>query len=189
MIEKTPASLLDRLRLPGERRAWDRFVELFTPLMHSWACHMGLQAEDAADLVQDVFTVLLQKMPAFQYDPQRSFRAWLYTVVANKWHDNQRRRAAHLRHGDEARLSDLAAPDPAEQAWQEEYCRQVASRALELMQAEFEPTTWKACWEMTARGRPAAEVASELGITLAAAYAAKSRVLRRLRQEMEGLLD
>lgn len=188
-MDKTPASLLQRLRQPNERQAWDRFVELYTPLIYFWACRMGLQAPDAADLAQEVFTLLLQKMPEFHYDPERSFRSWLRTVVINKWHDLQRRRASALRQGGTAALSDLAVADPAVAAWEEEYRRHVVTRALELMQAEFEPKTWKACWEMTAQGRSAVEVAAELGITVAAAYAAKSRVLRRLRQEMQGLLD
>jgi RNA polymerase sigma-70 factor (ECF subfamily) len=190
-MEETPASLLDRLRRPGEREAWDRFVELYTPLLYHWARRrLGLQEPDAADLVQDVFSTLLRKMPEFQYDPGRSFRSWLYAVVVNKWHDACRRRAAALRRGGgEAGLEEVAVPDPSAELWQEEYRRHVTARALEWMQAHFEPTTWKACWEMTACGRPAAEVAAELGLTLAAAYAANSRVLRRLRREMDGLLD
>jgi RNA polymerase sigma-70 factor, ECF subfamily len=54
------------------------------------------------------------------------------------------------------------------------------------MQAEFQPATWKACWECAAVGRPAAEVAAELGMTVNAVYLATSRVLRRLRQELAG---
>ena len=57
------------------------------------------------------------------------------------------------------------------------------------MQAEFRPTTWKACWEHVVAGRAAAEVAAQLGITVNAVYLAKSHVLARLRQEMAGLLD
>jgi len=185
----TPASLLERLRLPGDKQAWDRFVELYAPLIYAWACRMGLQAEDAADLAQDVFTTLLEKMPGFRYDPGRSFRAWLHTVVVNKWHDACRRRAAALRHGEAGPLETVALPDPAASVWEEEYRKHVVTRALELMQAEFEPTTWQACWEMAANGRPAADVARELGITVAAAYAAKARVVRRLRRELDGLVD
>lgn len=184
----TSPSLLERLRLPGEQKAWERFIELYTPLIYSWACRMGLQPDDAADLAQDVFTTLLQKMPSFRYDPGRSFRGWLHTVVVNKWHDACRRRAAALRHAEPAGLDGVTVPDPTAAVWEEEYRRHVIAGALELMQSEFEPTTWKACWEMAAHGRPAALVARELGITLAA-YAAKARVLRRLRQELDGLLD
>ena len=188
-MHSTPVSLLERLREPSDRAAWERFVGLYTPLLYSWACRMGLQAADAADLVQEVIAILLEKMPQFRYDAGRSFRAWLYTMTVNKWRDLCRRRSAALRTSDEAHLEDLAIADPAVGIWEEEYRLHVAARALELMRAEFEPATWKACWEITARGRRAADVAAELGITLAAAYAANSRVLRRLRQEMQGLLD
>ena len=57
------------------------------------------------------------------------------------------------------------------------------------MQSEFQPSTWQACWRIVVEGRSPGEVARELGITLAAAYAAKSRVLHRLRRELEGMLD
>jgi RNA polymerase sigma-70 factor (ECF subfamily) len=57
------------------------------------------------------------------------------------------------------------------------------------MQSEFQPTTWKACWETVAHGRPAAKVAAELRISIDSVYTAKSRVLRRLRQELAGLLE
>jgi RNA polymerase sigma-70 factor (ECF subfamily) len=57
------------------------------------------------------------------------------------------------------------------------------------MQADFQPTTWKACWEHVVAGRPAAEVAAELGITVNAVHLARARVLRRLRQELEGLIE
>jgi RNA polymerase sigma-70 factor (ECF subfamily) len=55
------------------------------------------------------------------------------------------------------------------------------------MQAEFQPSRWKACWEYTVGGKPAAQVAHELGISIGAVYMAKSRVLSRLRTELEGL--
>src|ERR1700722_11673297 len=95
----TPASLLQRLRQPDEQGAWERFVDLYTPLIFFWACRMRLQAQDAADLVQDVFTTLLQKLPEFHYDPGKSFRAWLRTLTVNRWRDSLRRKAAVLGRG------------------------------------------------------------------------------------------
>lgn len=61
-MEKTPAILLERLRRP-DKGARPRFVALYTLLLSFWACRMGLQEADAADLVQDVFTILWQKLP------------------------------------------------------------------------------------------------------------------------------
>jgi len=184
----TPASLLERLRQPASERAWVRFVQLYTPLLFFWVRRLGLQEADAADLVQDVFTVLVRKLPEFAYDRHKSFRAWLHTVTLNAWR-NRRRRAELPRAAAAADLAGLAGPDPADLFSEEEYRRWLVGRALELMQTEFQPTTWKACWECVVSGRPAAEVAAELGIGVGAVYMAKSRVLSRLRLELSDLLD
>jgi RNA polymerase sigma-70 factor (ECF subfamily) len=188
-MDTTSISLLARLRQPADPHAWNRFVALYTPLLYSWACGMGLQPQDAADVVQDVFTTVLQKMPQFTYDREKSFRGWLRTVAVNKWRDNRRRHAAALRQGDAAPLADVAVPDGANALWEAEYQQHLVGRALDLMQAEFQPTTWKACWEVVVAGRPVADVAAELGLSAASVYAAKSRVLRRLREELAGMLD
>jgi RNA polymerase sigma-70 factor (ECF subfamily) len=70
-----------------------------------------------------------------------------------------------------------------------EYQTHVVQQALRLMQSDFDETTWQACWQTKALGRPAAEVAAELGISASAVYAATHRVLRRLRAELQGFLD
>jgi len=80
----TSVSLLERLRQPGDQEAWSRFVRRYSPHIYDWARRQGLSAEDAADLVQEVFALLVQKMPDFKYDPHKSFRAWLRTVTRNK---------------------------------------------------------------------------------------------------------
>jgi RNA polymerase sigma-70 factor (ECF subfamily) len=188
-MHTTSISLLERVRRPTERAAWARFVELYTPLLYYWACRLGMQGADAADLVQDVFTVLVQKLPGFTYDGGKSFRAWLRTITYNKWRDFQRRRAAAPEGLHAMPLPDLPATDDMDAFWEREYRQQLVGRALELMQREFQPSTWKACWECVVEGRPAAEVAQELGLGIDAVYAAKSRVLRRLRQELGGLFD
>ena len=79
--------------------------------------------------------------------------------------------------------TDAAAFDEAE------YRRHLLHRALELMQVEFPLKTWKACWEHVVEGRPAAEVAAELDIGVGSVYVAKSRVIGRLRHELEGLFE
>jgi len=185
----TPASLVERLRKPGEPEAWARFVELYTPLLYSWGRRLGLQPQDAADLVQDVFTVLVEKLPAFHYDPHKSFRAWLRTVLLNKWRNRQRRHAEAPLEAAGALVPDRAGTEALDALGEAEYRQRLVGRALHLMRAEFQPATWKACWEVVAGGRPAAEVAQELGLTVNAVYLARSRVLRRLREELDGLLD
>jgi RNA polymerase sigma-70 factor (ECF subfamily) len=188
-MHTTPASLLGRLRLPSQPQAWSRLVELYTPLLLYWARRAGLQPQDAADLVQEVFIVLVQKLPQFIYDRHKSFRGWLRKVALNKLRDRQRRRSVAEVAATDAELADLAVPDGVEAFWEGEDQKHLVARALEVMQREFKATTWKACWEHVVCDRPAAEVAADLGISENAVYIAKLRVVRRLREELAGLLD
>lgn len=185
----TPPSLLEKLRRTTDQDAWREFVDLYTPLLYRWARQARLQEQDAADLLQDVFTTLVRKLPEFEYDPQRSFRKWLRTVTLNRWRDLRRRRQRQPHEGDPDALKDVAGRDECEEAAESEYHEYLIGRALRLMQTDFHPTTWKACWELVVNGQPAAEVARALGITENAVYVAKCRVLGRLRQELDGLLD
>jgi RNA polymerase sigma-70 factor (ECF subfamily) len=186
-MHTTSASLLERLRQPAEQESWTRFVKLYTPLIFYWARRTGLQEEDAADLVQEVFTLLVKKLPEFQYAPGKSFRGWLRTVTLNKWRERQRRRVVAAAGGEQPPEPVADADDEA--FWETEYRQQVFARAFELMQSEFQPATWKACWEQVVAGKPAGVVAAELGMTAGAVRAAKFRVLCRLRKEFEGMLD
>jgi RNA polymerase sigma-70 factor (ECF subfamily) len=186
-MNTTSASLLDRLRQPEQTAAWERFVELYTPLLYDWARRMGLQETDAADLVQEVFALLLQKLPGFTYDRHGSFRGWLRKVTLNKWRELQRRRPLPAIDG--AALAAQADPGTADTFWEAEYRQHLVGRVLELIRAEFQPATWQAFWECVVAGRPAADVARQHGLSLNAVYLAKSRVLRRLRRELDGLMD
>jgi RNA polymerase sigma-70 factor (ECF subfamily) len=185
VMPSTPVSLLEKLRQPNPAEAWERFVELYTPLLYHWCRQLGLSTSEAADLVQDVFVVLIQKLPGFTYDRQGSFRAWLRTVLMNKCRENWRRRKCvpEEHTGEEP----VAADDGPDALAEREYRQHLVGRALQLMQREFETTTWRACWEYVVEGRPPADVALELGVSTGVVYAAKYRVLKRLRQELDGL--
>lgn len=186
-MNTTPSSLLERLRQPANREAWERFVRLYTPLLFRWARQTGLQEQDAADLVQEVLMLLVRKLPEFHYDRRRSFRAWLRTVTVNKYREWCRRAAPVAVEGGEG-LEDVPAPDDSsfEEA---QYRRSVVARALTILQPEFAERTWAAFWRYAVLGQEAQEVALALGISVGTVYAAKSRVLVRVRQELAGLLD
>jgi RNA polymerase sigma-70 factor (ECF subfamily) len=184
----TPASLLDQMRRPNAQAAWEHFARLYTPILFSWARRLGLQDQDAADLIQNVFAVLVQKLPTFHYEPGKSFRAWLRTVTLNKFRD-MRRHSARQRECGDALLAQQPAGAGEDLFAEREYREQVVGRALQLMRKDFQPSTWKAFWEHGACGRPAAEVAADLGLTTGAVYSATCRVLDRLRKELKGLLD
>lgn len=189
-MHTTPASLLQMLQQSPEDEAWAQFVRLYTPLLLYWARRLGLPEDEAADLVQEVFVVLVRKLPEFHYEPGGSFRAWLKTIAVNKWRDHCRRprRPQQL---DEDRpvpsrddsLEEVILFDEAE------YRRRLVAQAMELMREDFNPVTWQAFWEHGVEGRPAADVAAELKLSAGAVYSAKFRVLDRLRKELNGLID
>jgi RNA polymerase sigma-70 factor (ECF subfamily) len=187
--DSTPISLLERLRQPRQEAAWERFVQLYTPLLCHWAHKLGLEGQDAADLIQDVFTLLVQKLAEFRYDPGKRFRGWLWTLTRNCCRERLRRQQVPVQPGAPELLSQAATPGVAEEVAEEEYRQYLTRRAMQLMQAEFEQPTWTAFWESVVNERPAAAVAEELGLSENAVYLAKGRVLRRLREELAGLLD
>jgi RNA polymerase sigma-70 factor (ECF subfamily) len=177
---KTSINLLEQLRHGPAAPAWEHFVRRYRPLLFYWARRLGLQEPDAADLVQDVLVVLVRKLPKFHYESGRSFRGWMRVVLLNTWRDRRPRPPA-------VPLDGTVQPQvPAEvKALEErEHNLSVLGQALRLMAAHFEPPTWQACWETVVLGRPAAEVAAELGITVNAVYLAKARVLSRLRRDL-----
>ncbi|MEZ6092121.1 MAG: hypothetical protein R3C05_29780 [Pirellulaceae bacterium] len=66
--------------------------------------------------------------------------------------------------------------------------RALYDQAIELLQSEFEQSTYQAFLKVAVDGRPPADVASELGMTVGAVYNAKYKVLRRLRTEFDGFM-
>jgi RNA polymerase sigma-70 factor (ECF subfamily) len=180
----TPQSLLQRLKAPSPPAAdWERFVRLYAPLLHDWALRAGMQEADAADLVQDVLVHLMKKLPEFVYDPSGSFRAWMRTVLLNKYRESLRKVAPLL-----ATVAEPTAA-PVEAFEEAEHRKYLLGRALQLMKTDFQENTWRVFWMTTVEGRPVQEVAAELKTTPKAVYLARARVLRRLREELAGLLD
>jgi len=192
----TSATLLERLHRRDDelvwRRAWDRFVELYTPLLYRWARDSvarfpGPRDHDENDLVQEVFKLLREKLPEFEYDAKKSFRAWLKTVTLNKWREWCRKPRLPV---DGAAALDGIPADPDMSAFEEkEFESYVYRRAMELMRAEFEPAEYRAFLEHNIAGRPASSVAQELQIPLHQVYRHSAKVLARLQQDLTGLAD
>ncbi len=189
-------TLLERLRSPGDQEAWLRFVTLYTPLLVHWTRRIGVSKQDAEDLIQDIFVLLLRKLPEFRYKNGGSFRSWLRVVALNKLRERHRQ----CQHGESNRVAsavvnlgtaveELPAPDESAGFEDAEYRKVLVCRGLELIRPEFNETTWLAFHEHVEGGRGAAEVAAQLNLRVGTVYAAKSRVLHRLRQELDGLID
>jgi len=194
-VGPTSLSLLERVKL-DEPDAWTRLAKLYGPLVYQWSRRSGLSAEDAADVVQEVFAVLTQRLADFRRQrPGDSFRAWLWTITRNKVRDCGRRAAtrAAASGGSAAheRLQELPGEASEPFTDSEERCAVewgITARAIELIRPEFAATSWQAFWLATVDGRAAADIAEELGITKHAVHQAKYRVLQRLRAEIRELV-
>src|SRR2546429_6122886 len=90
-MHATPPSLLERLRDAGDDDARRRFVDYCGPFLFHWAFRLGASRQDAVDFVQDMFVLLFEKLPEFQYDPQKSFRGWLFVALKNEWLKRKRK--------------------------------------------------------------------------------------------------
>jgi RNA polymerase sigma-70 factor (ECF subfamily) len=182
----TPASLLERLRTPGQSQAWDQFIELYTPYLYYWARSQGLQESDASDLVQEVFLLLMRKLPEFVYDRNGSFRQWLRTIAHNKWRELRRKKNPQVGAFDFADVIDDDSRSKVEEA---EYKQYILQHWLKAMKSEFPPKTWLVFDEYVLQGHDPRSVAARHGITLGTVYGVKSKVLTRLREELAGLVQ
>jgi RNA polymerase sigma-70 factor (ECF subfamily) len=188
-MDSTSVSLLKRLRNSSDELAWKRFVNLYAPLIFHWGRSQQLTADDAAELVQEVMQILVVKMREFEYNPDKRFRGWLRTVTANKANDIHRHNGVRRTTQDERSIRALTADDNVDLFAETEYQQFLAQRAMQLMKAEFDEISWRACHEHLIEGKKADQIARELGITVNMVYLAKSRILARIRQELSGLID
>lgn len=187
-METTSLSLLDRMKQGGrDAEAWQRFSSLYSPLLLRWATQTGLDHSEAEDVVQETLLMLLDKLTRFEHDG-RTFRGWLRAMIQNKSIDFLRARGRRPSSANSSVINAGVKPSDADEVEEREYHQFLTHRALELMKSEFEETTWRACWETTVNERSAKDIGDELGLSEGAVYVAKSRVLRRLREELKGFL-
>jgi RNA polymerase sigma factor (sigma-70 family) len=189
----TQASLLVRLGDAADAPAWGQFVELYAPPVYACARRHGLQDADAADLTQDVLRSVASAVGRLDYDPARgSFRGWLFTVVRNRLRTFLARRPRQCpgcgEPGAQALLEEQPARDEDPAAvWDRDYERRLLAWAARQVRGQVEDSTWQAFWQTSVAGKSAKEVAQALGMTVAAVYMAKSRVVARLKESVRQL--
>jgi RNA polymerase sigma-70 factor (ECF subfamily) len=188
-IPATRASLLVRLCDPRDDAAWAEFVDLYGPVIYGYARKQRLQDADAADLCQDVLRAVAGAVGRLDYDPARgAFRNWLFTIVRRKlssWRAARSRRAPGS--GDPATqtlLEQHPAPNGEEATWQLQWEDGLFAWACARVRRDVSEVTWRAFWATAVDGQPGRHVAADLGLTVAAVYSARSRVLARLKELM-----
>jgi RNA polymerase sigma-70 factor (ECF subfamily) len=190
--DATPSSLLVRVRA-NEPDAWRRLVDLYRPLVRYWCDRGGVNATDADDVTQEAFAAAASSMPRFHHDqPGDTFRGWLRGVTRHcvllHFRNNRGRPAAEGGSDAWQALQDVA--DPLAKIDDDENAETglLYRCALDLVRGEFEDRTWQAFWLTAVEGRSPAAVTAELTMSPAAIRQAKSRVLRRLKEELGDVL-
>ena len=194
-MNETSLSLLECLCRSPESESWQRLVDLYEPLVRMWLRKYDVQDNDADDLLQEVLLAVSKDLNKFDHGGQPgAFRAWLKAIMVNRlrkfWRARDRRPQARGDSDIVARLAQLDDPNSEmSQVWNQQHDQYVLRQLLALAEPNFEATTWKAFCRVALDGGNPSAVAEELGISLNAVCLAKSRVLRRLRQESEGLVE
>lgn len=193
-MNETSLSLLNCLRRSPESESWTRLVELYAPLIKTWLRKYEVQESDVEDLVQEVLLAVSKDLAKFEHNGQPgAFRGWLKAILVNRlrnfWRARDRRREARGDSDIDQRLAELENPaSELSRLWDGEHDRYVLRHLLKLVKPHFAPNTWMAFYRVALKGERTRDVATEMQISLNAVVTAKSRVLRRLRQEAEGLV-
>ena len=191
---QTSLSLLQRLRTSDED-AWRRLVHLYAPLVRYWCVRSGVAGPDIEDISQEVFLVVANRLSDFRRDrPGDTFRGWLRTITRNHLLNHLRRRsqAPNAAGGSDARrlLDNVAIQTDLETDEDPRVeLNGLYRRAVELVRGEFETKTWQMFWCVAVDGRGVADIAAEHGVTTAAVRKAKSRILHRLKEEVDDLIQ
>jgi RNA polymerase sigma-70 factor (ECF subfamily) len=191
---ETSASLLGRLANAATDDDWRRLDDLYRPLLRAWVARAGVPASDVDDLVQDVLVVVSREVAGFERRGRGAFRGWLRAILANRVRDyfrGQKYRPTATGDSDFLRrLDELESPDSAlSRLWDREHDEHVVASLMKRVQGDFAPATWQAFRRHVQEGEPAVRVAEALGLSLNSVLLAKRRVLKRLRQELHGLVE
>ncbi len=189
---ETRESLLVRVRSPADREAWDQFVFIYRPVIYRLARHRGMQDADAQDLAQQVLMAVAAAIGDFEkVDGSVRFRHWLRRVARNAIINALTRRPQDRAAGGSSvqeLLVELPSIDRESDAQiEQEYRRELYLRAAKMVRGDVEEETWRA-FELTVienRGIEAAAV--ELDKPVGTIYAARSRIMRRLREAVREL--
>ncbi|QDT05079.1 ECF RNA polymerase sigma factor SigE [Rubripirellula lacrimiformis] len=186
MAEPSTSPTLLNLARDGNGEAWTRLVQIYGPLVYRWSRGLGLQPSDASDAMQDTMTSVSKDLS--RYDPgvgSGKFRGWLWTITRRRIADLQRRQdGAELLGSRAERLVDESLQQPPTDADSDEVG--VLHRAVLTFRPRYDSNTWRAFWMTVIDGRNCEDVAKDLGLTRWAVYKARSRILNRLRQDLDG---
>jgi RNA polymerase sigma-70 factor (ECF subfamily) len=190
----TSVSFLESLR-DDSGDAWRQLIDLYSPLIRRWLAKYGAEWDDMDDVSQEVLSVVVRRIPEFQRAPRvGAFRTWLRTITANCLRDHWRRKNRQPKSVGGSVFGEMIeqlqdSDSGISKLWDRDHDQHVTQYLLKQVRPDFADTTWQAFQRYAIDDRSAQEVAAELGISENAVFIAKSRVMTRLRQVGQGLID
>jgi len=178
--------LLERVRDRTDAVAWAEFVDEYQPVLRAFVRRQGVYAADVPDVVQEILAQLVPALSRFEFDPSRGrFLTWLWRITGNaakNWIRKQTSRARAEAAWHQLQPANSAGddtPDERERA----HLRQILDQVFAEVRQTTLPATW-ACFEgQVLQGRPADELATELGVSRNAVYVNTCRVRARVREQ------
>ncbi len=188
LTPETRYTLIGKLRNSQDEQAWEEFAGLYQPVVFRIAVAKGLQHADATDVTQEVLAKVANAIEKFSPRSGSSFRAWLYQITRNLVIDFLRQRAKRPVLYDDQVLQAIVDHKPAERfalQFQQEFQKQIFWIVAQQVKGQVQPATWTAFWESEIQRKSIDEVAELTGMTAGAIYVARSRVIARMRQEVQ----
>ena len=187
--DSTCPTLLRRVaKEPADEHAWQEFVARYEPRIKS-CCHaFPLQAADAEDVAQTILLKLVRGLRTFEYDPSRSFRAWLHTVTHHALVDFlDERRVSGL---NDAAVTKMLESTPARESIAQEILAEFDRERLEIAIQQARQRVPRSQWDAfrltVLEGFSGAEATAQLGMPVATVDTAKSKVNKLVRELMGG---
>jgi RNA polymerase sigma-70 factor (ECF subfamily) len=192
-LPETRHSLLARLAQSGDTAAWTEFLNIYEEAVLRYCHSRGLQEADARDVVQEVLLAVHRVMGNWEPSGRGgSFRAWLVQTAHRQCLKLLRKQTRCDRSvggsGVQRDMQDLPATDSVEDDEAEfQWQRFAFCWAAAQIQREVQQPTWQAFWLTAVNGQSPSEVANQLGMQVGSVYAAKCRVLSRIRERVQEL--
>lgn len=187
----TRPSILLRLRDHSDRDAWQQFENVYRGVVARVAIRYGMQSADAADLAQDVLIRVSQNIHRFEHDrADAKFRTWLGTLIRSAIVDCFRTKPRDVASGlPEVQAQLELLPDQESDQWHRvidtEARHEIFRWAAERIRNEYAASSWDAFWKTSVENQSVQQVAEELGSSVGAIYTSRSRIMKRLRDEVQ----
>lgn len=189
----TAVSLLSRCRDPSNHAAWRELDARYRELLIRFCRRRGVSIVESEDIVQNVFSSLVQTLPTFVYDPNRGrFRDYLFHCTRNaiiRWSRCPHQRQAALPPGSASDPMDVSASEPEDiDVWEQEWVAHHYRLALATVRREVEPRSIEV-FERLLTGDSVVEVARHFGMTGSAVQKIRQRVRARMQELVVAQVD